>query len=125
MFPIQYPLFDLSAYTAQDVYRAPAFDLGDFLGEYTPMGCFTTEIVRVARIVPTQHELIAPVLDRYARTGWDLGENRSLALGVRFHGAPLVYLLDGHHRWWAAQRRKRDQMLIKIDNVPFSIRSIL
>lgn len=66
--------------------------------------------VALARLMPTQDELIPSVIDHYRQRTRMTDEDGALPYGICFKGSSTVYITNGHHRWYVCRERGRKSM---------------
>lgn len=77
--------------------------------------------IRVGAIKPTQCELFPGILAQYVRKTRLVDAHHKLPWGVRLACDPTVYLMDGHHRWVAAQIKKRKVLRMMVADLGLQI----
>lgn len=79
------------------------------------------ETVNLRWVIPTQTFLDGRTLRRYLNRTKMVDRDGDLPLGLRFAESNYIYLLDGHHRWYACQQKGRKRFRLWIDEYPYSL----
>lgn len=77
--------------------------------------------VPLARLMPTQSELIPEVLDHYRQRTRMTDEDDALPYGICFSGSSTVYITNGHHRWYVCRERGRKTLRMWVHPHPLPL----
>lgn len=94
----------------------PHFNIGSPTGWYaapSPRAWVCT--VAISRVIPTQAWLSPETVDAYNAKTRMTDSDGCLPFGVRFAGSSVVYLIDGHHRWYSCLLRGRRHFRLLVD----------
>lgn len=81
--------------------------------------------VPLCYLVPTQAELLPSVLDHYRRRRRMTDAENALPYGICFQGSPMVYITNGHHRWYVCRERGRKSLRMWVHTHPLTLRDAL
>ncbi len=98
----------------QVVYRIDARDFNHV--------CCT---VPLARLMPTQPELIPAIIDHYRKRTRMTDPEGALPYGIRFKGSSTVFITNGHHRWYVCRERGRKAMRMWVHTYPTTLREAM
>lgn len=110
------PLFDRRITVRHfDIADLPA---GYIIVDHTPA---TIRTVPLHHITPTQQHLNVKTIRAYVFTYRHTDSDGILPLGIRFQNDTAVYLVNGHHRWYAARCRGERTFMLHIRDIPFTM----
>jgi len=81
--------------------------------------------IPLARLVPTQSELVPSILDHYRQRSRMTDEDNALPYGICFAGSDTVYITNGHHRWYVCRERGRKALRMWVHFHPSPLRESL
>lgn len=72
--------------------------------------------IRMSSIIPTQADVLLRVVRHYMKQKRNLDRDGNLPFGIRFAGSRKVYLIDGHHRWYAQVLKKKVNFYLWVED---------